>query len=347
MYDIAIIGLGPAGSTLARLLDSRLRVIALDKKHADGMAGFHKPCGGLLAPVAQKSLSRLGLALPRDILVDPQLFCVRTIDVQSRLIRHYYRHFINLDRHRFDLWLKALIPAHVLVKHNTVCKNIAPISDGWRVTCMQNGQQQDFAARYVVGADGAASLIRRSLYPQDKLRKYLAIQQWFPDCDKAPFYSCIFDAAATDCYAWGVAKNEHFVFGGAFAPYGANASFTALKVKMTAFGFKLQNPFKTEACMVLRPEPFKFFTGRNGVFLVGEAAAFISPSSLQGISYALDSAVLLSKVLNSGAKDPHSAYHLKTLKMQGQLFSKNLKSPFTALRGAIMRSGLSSFSFPE
>ena len=31
-FDIAIIGLGPAGATLARLLDSKFSVIAFDKK---------------------------------------------------------------------------------------------------------------------------------------------------------------------------------------------------------------------------------------------------------------------------------------------------------------------------
>ena len=31
-YDIAIMGLGPAGATLARLLSQNFRVIALDKK---------------------------------------------------------------------------------------------------------------------------------------------------------------------------------------------------------------------------------------------------------------------------------------------------------------------------
>ena len=40
-YDVAIIGLGPAGATAARLLDSRLRVIAIDQKQAAG--GFQKP----------------------------------------------------------------------------------------------------------------------------------------------------------------------------------------------------------------------------------------------------------------------------------------------------------------
>lgn len=348
MYDIAIIGLGPAGATLARLLDSRFRVIALDKKHADGTAGFHKTCGGLLAPDAQKSLSRSGLSLPVDILADPQLFSVRTIDVQSRLIKHYQRYYINLDRHRFDLWLKSLVPAHVTVKHNTTCKSIVPIpSGGWRVTYVQDGQQHDFATRFVVGADGAGSHTRRVIYPQAALRKYVAIQQWFNDQHKSPFYSCIFDAPTTDCYAWGVTKNEHFVFGGAFTPRYARFSFEALKDKMTCFGFKLEDPLKTESCLVLRPEPFKFFTGRDNVFLVGEAAGFISSSSLEGISYALDSAWLLGEVFNNGAKDPHNAYRTKTFKIQIKLFSKNLKSPFIynpSLRRAIMQSGVSSFS---
>ena len=60
-YDVAIIGLGPAGATAARLLDSRLRVIAIDQKQAAG--GFQKPCGGLLAPDAQKALARFDLTL--------------------------------------------------------------------------------------------------------------------------------------------------------------------------------------------------------------------------------------------------------------------------------------------
>jgi flavin-dependent dehydrogenase len=53
-YDIAIVGLGPAGTTLARLLDSRFSVFALDKKRAGGEGAFRKPCGGLLARILHK-----------------------------------------------------------------------------------------------------------------------------------------------------------------------------------------------------------------------------------------------------------------------------------------------------
>ncbi len=82
MYDVAIIGLGPAGSTLARLLETRYRVIAIDKKSA-GENGFQKPCGGLISGDAQKALASFDLTLPKDILVDPQIFAVKTIDLKE------------------------------------------------------------------------------------------------------------------------------------------------------------------------------------------------------------------------------------------------------------------------
>ncbi len=63
-FDVAIIGLGPAGSALARKLAGKMQVIALDKKHQYGTEGFSKPCGGLLAPDAQRSFIRDGLTLP-------------------------------------------------------------------------------------------------------------------------------------------------------------------------------------------------------------------------------------------------------------------------------------------
>jgi len=61
MYDIAVIGLGPAGAFFARHIDKSYKVIAIDKKSPETQGGYHKPCGGLLAPDAQKSLSRFNL----------------------------------------------------------------------------------------------------------------------------------------------------------------------------------------------------------------------------------------------------------------------------------------------
>ncbi len=45
-----------------------MQVIALDKKHQCGTEGFSKPCGGLLAPDAQRFFIRDGLTLPVDVI---------------------------------------------------------------------------------------------------------------------------------------------------------------------------------------------------------------------------------------------------------------------------------------
>ena len=344
IYDIAIIGLGPSGATLARLLDKRFKVIAIDKK--DHLKSFEKPCGGLLATDAQKYLSKFNMTLPLNVLVNPQIFTVKTIDTQKKLIRHYQRFYMNLNRHKFDLWLKSLIPQHVEVIDGSICKKIQQTEFGYMVDYIIDNKQYTISARNLVGADGANSFIRRSLLPGKKIRKYMAIQEWYKDEHKNPFYSCIFDKEITDCYGWSVSKEGMIIVGGAFPMRNPRESFLLMKKKLSEYGFIFGDVVKKEACLVLRPNGlFDICTGNHNFYLIGEAAGFISPSSLEGISYAFESAYILSCVLNSGKS--HRIYFFKTLKIRLRLFFKNLKNPFMyfpPLRFLIMKSNIKSIS---
>jgi len=351
MYDIAIIGLGPAGAFLAGHLSKDYRIIAIDKKRPDNTGGFMKPCGGLLAPDAQKSLSRFNMALPKEMIVSPQIFSVRTIDINSGITRHYQRHYINLDRHKFDRWLIEQIPGHVEIYDDAVCTDVVKNEDGFSITFRKSGRSQTVCAKYLVGADGAGSIVRRRLYKDFHIRTYISIQQWFADVHTTPFYSCVFDSGITDSYAWGLTKDGSFIFGGAFSVKTGRRDFQALKEKLRPYGFKMDNPLKTQACLVLRPfGPRNHCYGKDNAFLVGEAAGFISPSSLEGISYAIDSGYALAQCLNSPGGDPNWQYRKKTRKIRLKLFSKYLKRPFiynTFSRKLIMKSGLRSVDMIE
>lgn len=346
VYDIAIIGLGPAGSTFARLLDKKYSVIAFDKKSEDETTSFKKPCGGLLADDAQRFFAKFGLTLPLSVIVDPQIFSVKTIDIKTKDIKYYQRFYINMDRHKFDMWLKSLIPENIEIQDNSVCTNIEKEGDLFNITVQREGNNYRYKARYVVGSDGANSIVRKKIYSPKDIKSYLSIQQWFEDKHETPFYSCIFDSDITDCYSWGLSKNNRFIFGGAFPIENARADFELLKSKIEQFGFKLSNPIKTEACLVLRPSnPFQFCCGKDNCFLIGEAAGFISPSSLEGISYAFESGYILSKVFNENIIPTNLKYTILTIPIKFKLILKLIKNPFMYnpfLRKIVMKSSFLS-----
>jgi flavin-dependent dehydrogenase len=189
MYDIAIIGLGPAGATLARLLDKKYKVLAIDRKNSR----ISKCCGGLLSPDAQKILAQFDICLPKNILSDPQIFSVKTIDLDNNIERFYQRFYVNMNRAGFDNFLISLIPENVETCNNSICMKIDKENETYSLEFKTKGKKRIEKAKIIIGADGANSIVRRTFYKKNKIHKYTAIQEWYKDNSNSPFYSCIFD----------------------------------------------------------------------------------------------------------------------------------------------------------
>ncbi len=178
------------------------------------------------------------------MIANPQIFSVKTVDVAASLTRNYQRSYININRHAFDLWMKSLIPASVEVYHDSLCRKIWREDDKWHVIFRADGWEQHISARYLVGADGANSMVRRHLYRIIKFVNMSLSSSGSQRNIRCRFYSCIFDNAITDCYSWSISKDGYFIFGGAYPMKDGQTRFTTLKEKMNAFQFQFGKAVK-------------------------------------------------------------------------------------------------------
>jgi len=350
MYDIAIIGGGPAGATLAYLMGKKYKILLVDRRQLASSEEDQrvKSCGGLLAPDAQKIIASLGLGLPQNILTGPQLFTVRTIDLEESIERFYQRFYFNIDREKFDRWLISLIPSNVDTRFGCLFKSYEKVNDTFKLRLFQDGKEYTENAKIIVGADGASSLIRRRAFPNiPSPKRYIAIQEWFEVDGALPYFTAIFDKEITDFYSWIIPKEKNLVLGSALPLDGrANENFELFKKKLQNYGFDFEKRVRREGAFIYRPESSKqIFTGNGDIALVGEAAGWISPSSSEGISYALRSAINLSKSLNLGIEGFSQRYQRNSRELRSNIILKNLKSPVmynSWLRKMVMNSGIES-----
>lgn len=337
MYDIIIIGSGPAGCIFSKLINTkRYKVLLISANNIK-----EKPCGGLLSPDAGKCLGELKLTMPKSILVDPQIFSVSVKDFDNKITRTYQRCYINFNRKKFDDWLLSLIKNKVEIKNGIVTK--IEKEETYKITVKNNGKEETYKTKYLIGADGAGGITRTTLFPNKKIETLLSIQEWYKSSETIPTYSCIFDSSITKSYAWTISKDGYMIYGGA---YKGRKEFEKGAKKITN-----EKPIKREACLITNTKKIsEIITGKDNVFLLGETAGFISPSSYEGISYAMNTGILLADVFNKNTKNFNKKYNKKTRKLKLKILTKIIKAKILQnkfLRKIIMKSNIQTIKVIE
>lgn len=342
-YDFIVVGAGPSGSSFSRIISKKYKVLLVDIRRLDIMDNFKfsKTCGGLLNPTAQKELALLNTSIPYFVLKGPQMFTVRAIDFDNKLSSSYQKHYLNIDRELFDKYLFSLVPNHVdklmgwrYVSHkktnNYLEVKLSNSKDTKIVTC-----------RRIISADGAGSRIRRVFYPEYDLPDVYACPQAHFHVEKPLDYMfAYFDKEISDYYSWGIQKENTLIIGSAIPDLkNANNNFSILLNKLSSLDLKLGDMLKREGALLFRPKSYKdIFLGKKPVHFIGEAAGLISPSSSEGISFALKSGRILAEAINKSYAGFEYEYLKKSKSMILKIAYKISLAKF--MYGKIYRNGI-------
>ena len=357
-YDVIIVGGGPAASILAWRMPQDKQVLIVDRRFLltpERLYEREKCCGGMLDETAQKALAKLGIPVPHEVLVGPQVYAIRAIDFDNQMERYYQKKYVNIDRAKLDAYLLGLAAArpNVTVWQGASASDIQEEKDSVSVSVRkEDGSKERVTATYLVGADGGGSMVRGYLAKKwqgtaaekNAPKVYASIQEWHKMPETLTYYVSTFNEQVTDFYSWIIPEGEYMIIGSAI-PQGEDVRrrFNLFKADLASKGFDVSKPVKERGAVILRP---KFWgsvqSGCGRIYLVGEAAGLISPSSSEGISFALRSGEKLAEAFEG--KMPfviRSKYEKELLSLKLSIALKSLKSPIMygkTLRGLVFRS---------
>ncbi len=290
VFDVVVVGGGPAGATAATDLARRGRsVLLLDR------AGRIKPCGGAIPPRLIDEF-----AIPASLL-DARISGARIISPSARNVDIPIKGgFVGMvDRGVFDEWLRQRAAEAGTVRRAGLFERIDR-EDRGPATIRYSVRREDgrlepasVRARTVIGADGALSAVARQCVRGAERMPYVFAYHEIvrsPSGAHARFDGARCDvfyqgSLSPDFYAWIFPHGDVTSVGTGTAQKGFSMrdSVAALRA---ATGLDTAETIRREGAPIpLRP------LGRwdNGedVVLAGDAAGVVAPASGEGIFYAM------------------------------------------------------------
>ena len=338
-YDTVVAGAGPAGVMAAVHAAARGSVLLVDAAKLPR----DKSCGGMLNEYAQKFLSQFGEIPPRMIL-DPQWVNFRYHDWDRSVLKPTELRFLNVDRSAFDDWLVSLLPQNVSVAGSTGVTGFEQRADGLDVTLSNGTGERTVSCNNLIGADGPRSSIRRQL-GAGSVATYVTLQDFCRiEGPIEPFFDCIYfrDIGDEFGYAYVVPKGDVAIVGSVFYPKTKRPHLKHDQVlERLKKALPLGESIKREAWVALSVRHTSdIVQGAGRVLLAGEAGGFMSPSSGEGISYALNTGRLAGvAVAENDPADALGAYRDATAHIRGNVARKLRWLPFMESRAGKYLAG--------
>jgi len=305
VFDVAVVGAGPAGSAAAITAARRgLRVVCLDKARFPR----DKTCGDGLTAYALRLVEQLGLGLDEFRLTSPEVVRETVIVAPNgaRSVLPVPREGVYaavVPRREFDAALVALARRRgVEVREECPINEVLQLDDRVRLG--------DIEARFVVAADGHWSRVRRALNPgaPPDLGTWHAVRQYHERVETDRLW-VIFEPDLVPGYAWVFPHGE----GRANVGFGVlradgrtghqlKALWPALLQRPTLRAALGPDAVPTESVRAW-PIPGRYDRSRlqqRRVLYAGDAANVVDPMTGEGIGQAIETGMLAATAIATG-----------------------------------------------
>jgi geranylgeranyl reductase family protein len=295
IYDVIVIGAGPAGSTAARLAAEKgLKVLLIDKEKFPR----EKVCGGYLS---YKTLGLLKGRLPESI-IEHRIYGARLYDRQYRWNEKITSHLlgVTIQRSNFDYFLvQQALQAGALFAAPYKVLNIAKV-EGKQIVNVYTSDQI-FCAKKIIVADGVNSSIARRTGVVKKWKKWkegftlaatIKYKQELPL--QVEQYVELYCIPFLGGFGWAFPiKNGYNIGIGCWACCSVKlkqyfSSFVAGVLRIKNISRKTMQPIQPRGSYI-PAGGFRRCLGEQDIIFTGDSGGFVDPFSGEGIYYAIRS----------------------------------------------------------
>ncbi len=309
MYDVIIIGAGPAGCTAAReLACSGYKVLLVEKFKLPR----NKSCSGILIKKSIDLVKRYFCEdVPEHTMCEPKENRGMVITDDKGQEYRFEQEGVNIWRSSFDYWLatKAVQSGAVLRDETAALSCEEQVNS---VTVRLKGTSiYTEKAKFVIVCDGVVGSIKRKLdpTPQNYITTYQTFNKGSINLDHHYFYAYL-QPHLSEYDAWFNVKDDYLIFGVSVKDASRlghyYSEFIAYMEK--SHDVKITKQVKAEKWLmpcVMPGCPINY--GRGRVLFAGETAGFLNPIG-EGISAAMESGYAAAKVIEESGLDAERVY---------------------------------------